>query len=419
MTATTSASSRNTNGRSGTTSGGRTSGGPTSGGGVITPIPAGRTGAWTTAPSRRRRLAALALPVAGLWSAGELAAGIAWLRGAPGNPAVPRPDEAPGLSVLHLMTPDVGAAALAGLGAVGLVLVGAMAVQRRSITGGAARRLGRGHGAGGSRRDARGGVTLVVALATALGAVLTLVLPDYRLLAWTAYLPIIAVMSVVGTMPEGVDVWPWPVVHMALATLGGLALVVAAAQHRRLTARCSDCGRSASPGRFAAWAVRRAPWAVGVAVAIPVGYAVTRLAWALGIPFGISREMLDELGDIVWMGAGLAALALGGAVLTLGLVQRWGEVFPRWMLGVRGRRVPIALAVVPASVVSVLVASAGLMFVRYALAGGFGAGVPGEESDVAAWLPEMFWPVWGAALALATYAYAVRRRAACATCARR
>ena len=27
----------------------------------------------------------------------------------------------------------------------------------------------------------------------------------------------------------------------------------------------------------------------------------------------------------------------------LGLVQRWGEVFPRWMIGLSGRRVPIAL----------------------------------------------------------------------------
>ncbi len=353
-------------------------------------------------PGRGRRLRALALPVAGLWSAFELAAGVAWLAGAPGNPAEPRPDEAPGLSVLHLVTPGVGAALLAGLGALGLLLVGAMALQRRA-----------------GRDASRGGVRLVVGLAVALGAVLTLVLPDYRLLAWTAYLPIIAVMALTGTMPEGVDVWPWPVVHMGLATLGGLALVVAAAGHRRLTAPCRECVRSGSPGRFASWAVRRARWAVGVAVVIPVGYAVTRLAWAFGVPLGVSQELLDELGDAVRAGAGLGVLAIGGAVLTLGLVQRWGEVFPRWMLGVRGRRVPVGLAVVPASVVSVLVTSAGLMFVRYGIAGGFSAGVPGEETDVAAWLPELFWPLWGAALALATYAYAVRRRAACARCGRR
>ena len=44
----------------------------------------------------------------------------------------------------------------------------------------------------------------------------------------------------------------------------------------------------------------------------------------------------------------------------LGLVQRWGEVFPRWMIGLAGRRVPIALAVVPASLVSVLLIVGGI-----------------------------------------------------------
>jgi hypothetical protein len=43
-----------------------------------------------------------------------------------------------------------------------------------------------------------------------------------------------------------------------------------------------------------------------------------------------------------------------GAALTLGLVQRWGEVFPGWMFGLARRRIPIALVVIPASIVSVL-----------------------------------------------------------------
>jgi hypothetical protein len=224
-------------------------------------------------------------------------------------------------------------------------------------------------------------------------------------------------MTVAGTMPDGVQVWPWPVVHMALATVGGIGFLVAAREHVRLTSPCTACGRG--EGRFAAWAVRHTRWWVGVAVAVPVGYAVTRLAWALGIPFGISRQMLEEISDITILGAGLATLAVGGAVLTLGLVQRWGEVFPRWIPGARGHRVPAALAVVPASVVSVLVTSAGLMFLRFWIDGTLGDAVPGGDTNVAAWLPEMFWPVWGAALALATYAYAVRRREPCERCGTR
>ncbi|WP_156043697.1 NYN domain-containing protein [Cellulomonas sp. URHE0023] len=354
------------------------------------------------APSTRvpadRRWAAWALPVAALWSAGELVAGIAWLRGSGGNPAVPRAGETSGLSVLDLAGPTAGAAALAGAGALGLAVVVAMLVQRRRGGSAAARRV-------------------VAGVAVTLGLVLALVLPDYRLLAWVAYLPIIAVMTVAGTMPDGVQVWPWPVVHMALATVGGIAFLVAAREYVRLAAPCTACGRGT--GGFAAWAVRHARWAVGVAVAVPVGYAMTRLAWAFGIPFGISRQMLDDISDIAVLGAGLAALGIGGAVLTLGLVQRWGEVFPRWIPGARGRRVPPALAIVPASVVSLLVTSAGLMLLRFWLDGTLGDAVPGGDANVAAWLPEMLWPLWGAALALATYAYAVRRREPCGRCGSR
>jgi hypothetical protein len=55
---------------------------------------------------------------------------------------------------------------------------------------------------------------------------------------------------------------------------------------------------------------------------------------------------------------------LAGAFLTLGLVQRWGEVFPRWVPFLSGKRVPPAMAIVPASLVTVMVTSAGLQVVR-------------------------------------------------------
>ena len=59
------------------------------------------------------------------------------------------------------------------------------------------------------------------------------------------------------------------------------------------------------------------------------------------------------------------------------------------------------------------------MFLRFWIDGSLGDAVPGGDTNVAAWLPEMFWPVWGAALALATYAYAVRRRERCERCGTR
>ena len=142
---------------------------------------------------------------------------------------------------------------------------------------------------------------------------------------------------------------------------------------------------------------------------VPILFAVTRRARALGIPLGITEEFLRQLQatGFAWAGAGPAAVAVGGAVLTLGLVQRWGEVFPRWMPFLSGRRVPIPLAVVPASLVSVLVTAAGLMFVRLTLFGTFG--LLGElglalDENWAALAPEPLWPVWGGVLGAATLA---------------
>jgi hypothetical protein len=45
----------------------------------------------------------------------------------------------------------------------------------------------------------------------------------------------------------------------------------------------------------------------------------------------------------------------------MGRAALWpGEVFPRWMIGLAGRRVPIELAEVPASMVAVLLMVAGM-----------------------------------------------------------
>jgi hypothetical protein len=145
-------------------------------------------------------------------------------------------------------------------------------------------------------------------------------------------------------------------------------------------------------------------------VAVPLFYAATRLAWALGIPFGVRAEFLVDLGDAKYAGLGLALFAVVGCLLTLGLVQRWGEVFWSWVPVTGGRPVPVGLAVVPATFVASLVASAGLSFLRLVAVGEVSR-IPGSESDWAAWLPEMFWPLWGVALGVAALAYRARRRA--------
>jgi hypothetical protein len=118
----------------------------------------------------------------------------------------------------------------------------------------------------------------------------------------------------------------------------------------------------------------------------------------------------------------LASFGLVGAVLMLGLVQRWGEVFPRWIIGLAGRRVPIALALVPAAIASVLLIVGGIaiwsgldQMVAALVAGG--AGDKGLIWEILFQVgPTLLFPVWGVALAVATLGYYERRRGPCRVC---
>lgn len=315
----------------------------------------------------------IALWIAPLWSAAALVLGVAWLAGLGGNPADPAVDPDADITLLGMWGPTAGAAMMAALGAAGLV-AGAL-----------------------SRRPGRGPLAVVVTV----GVLLAVVVPDYRVLVHIAYTPIVAVLYLLDRAPDG-QLWPWPVLNLGLMCAAGVTLLVKAAG--RLTT-------DRDPQALARWE-RRGRWAVGTAVAVPVFYAFTRIMWAFDVPLGITRTFLDDLGDARYAGAALGAMGVGGAVLTLGLVQKWGEVFPRWMIGLRGRRVPIGLATVPARVVAVTVTSAGLMYWRFAVTGKFGTELGFADGQWAAILPEVFWPLWGAALAVASYAYEIRRRAA-------
>jgi len=163
-----------------------------------------------------------------------------------------------------------------------------------------------------------------------------------------------------------------------------------------------------------------------VAMVAPIFYTFTRYAWALGIPLGMTEEYLRAgQASGTWIGGlFLASFALVGALLMLGLVQRWGEVFPRWMIGLAGRRVPIALAVVPASLASVLliVGGIGIWAGLPQMVANLGAsGVEGIEAIGAIIFqlgPTLLFPIWGVALAVATLGYYFRRRGPCSVCGR-
>ena len=227
-------------------------------------------------------------------------------------------------------------------------------------------------------------------------AVLLIVVPDVNVLALAGYAP----MLIIGA-PFG---WPdieigqvinWPMANQLWCVLGGMLLA-----RTLLTWQ--------PPGRATRELARR--WAkpiTVVAALIPLTYAMSRLAWLAGIPLGISAEMLSDLKQSggVWAGAGLGSFAVVGSILTLGLIQRWGEVFPRWMPGLSGRRVPIGLAVIPALFVAAAVMSASVSLLTNArmLRVVFG------DASMAI-LPMLLWPLWSVALAAAAYAYYLRRR---------
>ena len=166
-----------------------------------------------------------------------------------------------------------------------------------------------------------------------------------------------------------------------------------------------------SPSRTLAprWA-RRAAW---LTVLTTVPSALWRLAMAVGVPVGVDENYRREMYEFPsWRTAyvfGLTVLLVGLASLTLGLVQRWGEVTPRWMPWIGGRRVPPLAAVVPAG--------AGALALTLLWASVFSNmegifvvfGLEGAERIVlvACYAPLL---LWGPLLAAVTVSYARRRR---------
>lgn len=222
----------------------------------------------------------------------------------------------------------------------------------------------------------------------------------------------------------------WATIHQLLCLIGGFLWLAATVSYaRRSGDACLYCGRSdgledwKNPDNAARWG----RIAVYVAMVAPVFYGLTRYAWALGIPLGLSEELFrrgQESG--MWFSGAffLGSFCLVGALLMLGLVQRWGEVFPRWMIGLAGRRVPIALVVVPAALASVLLIVGGVtiwfdlpqMVANSAAAGSQGTALVGEIIFQLG--PTLLFPVWGVALAVATLGYYYRRRGPCHVCGR-
>ena len=162
------------------------------------------------------------------------------------------------------------------------------------------------------------------------------------------------------------------------------------------------------------------PWWVTVmAVAVPV-CVLPSATWRL-----------SHVADVVWNGpgpchtggnaetvymAGLSVGSLGLALLTLGLVRPWGEVFPQWIPVIGGRSVPARPVTVAATTLATLVAAAvGYYLVKEAfdLSGPLRPLAPGcRPPDIHVlrfYVPLIAWPPL---LYAVTYQYHRRRRTA-------
>ncbi|MBD1382877.1 hypothetical protein [Metabacillus arenae] len=216
----------------------------------------------------------------------------------------------------------------------------------------------------------------------------------------------------------------WMMFNQIICIMGALVWSFTAIAYQRTTSNaCEHCGRTEDGKK-----ILLVQWArpiTYIAALAPLPYALSRFAWALGIPFGVDPKFLEDFSSVnpthhitEWV---FGSVCIGGGLLTLGLIQKWGEVFPSWFPIIGSRRVPILLAVIPASLVAIAVTAAGFVFTFAFFTVTLGL-MPVDNIIVSqiwgAVGPMVFWVPWGAALGLAAVAYYYRRRGQCAHCRR-
>ncbi|MDR2998635.1 MAG: hypothetical protein LBU78_11005 [Microbacterium sp.] len=136
-------------------------------------------------------------------------------------------------------------------------------------------------------------------------------------------------------------------------------------------------------------------------------YAFVRATWLTPWPlFGPGADVLWATPDVMVIGLSLGFGMLMAGVLTLGLVLPFGERFPRWFAWIGGRVVPVGLPVIAAMIVAVLFVAGGAEFLTSVLEGRFAPVGSGAQLEFFVVFP--FW-LWGPALGLAAWGYAMHR----------
>ncbi|CAM3557243.1 hypothetical protein OCAE111667_15205 [Occultella aeris] len=242
--------------------------------------------------------------------------------------------------------------------------------------------------------DRRWPARRVVVGAAAILGLLTL---DHTLLMLLGYLPMLVGRLIAGNTDAVADLAsPGLAVQVSVAV--GVVALLLALRRRAPAEQPADVGSA-----LVAATARTRRWTM-IAMEAPLVYAATRLLMFFEAPgFGGFDEMTRLAG------LGLAFASITGAILTWGLMRPWGERFPRWMVGLAGRRVPVDLAVIPAMAVAGLVLAASRAVLIGMLEAPAGAWDRVLGSPLVS-LPHLLWPLWGVSLALAALSYQRRRR---------
>ena len=142
-----------------------------------------------------------------------------------------------------------------------------------------------------------------------------------------------------------------------------------------------------------------------VAALCPLPYALMRMTWLTPWPTIMDAAELDANPAMRIFGLSLGFAAIGGSVLTAGLLRGWGSIYPPWIPFVGGRPVSPIWPTVLAIVVGTALTVAGRSMAQMSFGG----------TDVVASKVEAFlllpFPVWGPLLIAAAIAYYRRRTA--------
>ncbi|MFG1653461.1 hypothetical protein ACGFIE_26365 [Micromonospora sp. NPDC049275] len=229
----------------------------------------------------------------------------------------------------------------------------------------------------------------------------------------------IVLLPPLGILPIGWLRADWPTLFQVAMAAGAALFLLASIDY-------ADGTREHDPQdlrrrRASAW-IRTGRIATYVAMACPLPYALIRLAWsrgwAVGAPEPFVASLLRNQPENVYIEPTLASFAIGGVVLTSGLLSRWGRLFPRWIPGLRGKVVPMwfPLLLGGSAVVGIFAFGRGLLL------GQLGVQLPGQLDTFQLWgepvYDRAYWgagglgwclfPLWSVSLAVALAGYYYR-----------